>query len=102
MTLTANATVSGPLAYARMKDPPEQRSHMSERFGLFVIVVLGESVLAVVNGVAAADLRAAGSTVAMARFSLPALRTVGRRPPGWWRRAWPPPTGAGRRRLARW
>jgi low temperature requirement protein LtrA len=52
LAVTANAVISGPLAYARMRHPPVQVSHMPERFGLFVLVVLGESILAVVNGVA--------------------------------------------------
>jgi low temperature requirement protein LtrA len=48
-----NASISGPIAYARMRQPPVQVSHMPERFGLFTIVVLGEAVLAVVDGVRA-------------------------------------------------
>ena len=50
VALILNAAVSGPIAYARVRSVPQQVSHMPERFGLFVIVVLGESLLAVVNG----------------------------------------------------
>jgi low temperature requirement protein LtrA len=49
--LAANLLISGPIAYARMRSAPHQVSHMPERFGLFVIVVLGEAVLAVVNSI---------------------------------------------------
>ncbi len=51
VALTANILVSGPLAYAFVREVPRQVSHMPERFGLFAIVVLGEAVLAVVNSI---------------------------------------------------
>ena len=53
--LLLNAALSGPIAYARARSVPRQVSHMPERFGLFVIVVLGESLLAVVNGTIETD-----------------------------------------------
>lgn len=37
-------------AYVSTRDLPRQVSHMPERFGLFTIIVLGESVLAVATG----------------------------------------------------
>lgn len=37
-------------AYVSMPGIPAQVSHMDERFGLFTIIVLGESVLAVATG----------------------------------------------------
>lgn len=49
--LAVNAAVAGPLAYTWAGRAPVQRSHMPERFGLFTIVVLGEAVLAVANGI---------------------------------------------------
>ncbi|MEV6966234.1 low temperature requirement protein A [Hamadaea sp. NPDC051192] len=51
VALVVNSTVSGPLAYARMKNPPVQVSHMPERFGLFTLVVLGEAVWSTVAGI---------------------------------------------------
>jgi low temperature requirement protein LtrA len=43
-------------------------SHVTERFGLFFIIVLGESVVAVVAGIAGAHFSAATSVVAVAGF----------------------------------
>lgn len=51
LAVVVNAAISGPIAYARVSAPPRQTSHMPERFGLFALVVLGESVLAVINGI---------------------------------------------------
>ena len=45
---------NSPLTYATLPDLPSQVSHMPERFGLFTIIVLGESVVAV--GVALGEL----------------------------------------------
>jgi len=45
---------NGPVTYATIKQVPTQVSHMSERFGLFVIIVLGESIVSVAGGVAEA------------------------------------------------
>lgn len=42
---------NGPLTYLTIRQVPAQVSHMDERFGLFVIIVLGEAVVAVSAGV---------------------------------------------------
>lgn len=42
--------LSGPLAYLPGRDYPRQTSHMPERFSCFTLIVLGESVFAVVVG----------------------------------------------------
>jgi low temperature requirement protein LtrA len=72
VAVAANALISGPIAYARTHDPPTQVSHMPERFGLFVIVVLGESILATVNGASAISLEAGGVLIAVAGFAVAA------------------------------
>lgn len=41
---------NGPITYATIRSVPAQVSHMDERFGLFVIIVLGEAILAVASG----------------------------------------------------
>jgi low temperature requirement protein LtrA len=46
---------TGLVAYLRSRDVPQHRSHMPERFGLFVLIVLGESVIAVSTGTAASS-----------------------------------------------
>ena len=43
---------NGPITYLTIKTVPQQESHMDERFGLFVIIVLGEAIIAVASGVA--------------------------------------------------
>lgn len=43
--------VGSPIAYTTIRDVPAQVSHMPERFGLFIIIVLGETVLAVSKGI---------------------------------------------------
>ncbi|MEM6518387.1 MAG: low temperature requirement protein A [Cyanobacteria bacterium P01_C01_bin.70] len=43
---------NGPITYLTIKQVPAQASHMDERFGLFVIIVLGEAIVAVATGVA--------------------------------------------------
>ncbi|MBM0229640.1 low temperature requirement protein A [Micromonospora sp. ATA51] len=53
VALVVNAAIAGPLAYAVVRRAPTQKSHMPERFGLFTIVVLGDAVLAVANGIGA-------------------------------------------------
>jgi low temperature requirement protein LtrA len=68
VALVANAAISGPVAYARMRSQPAQVSHMPERFGLFTIVVLGETVLSVVAGIGSTDWRAASTVTAVAGF----------------------------------
>jgi low temperature requirement protein LtrA len=45
---------TGLVAYLRASDVPRHISHMPERFGLFVLIVLGESVIAVSVGTAEA------------------------------------------------
>lgn len=42
---------NGPITYATIRSVPTQVSHMDERFGLFVIIVLGEAIVSVANGV---------------------------------------------------
>lgn len=43
---------NGPITYLTIRNVPAQKSHMDERFGLFVIIVLGEAIIAVATGVA--------------------------------------------------
>ncbi len=43
---------NGPITYLTIRSVPAQVSHMDERFGLFVIIVLGEAIVAVATGVA--------------------------------------------------
>ncbi|MEO1445884.1 MAG: low temperature requirement protein A [Cyanobacteria bacterium J06635_11] len=43
---------NGPITHLTIRFVPQQESHMDERFGLFVIIVLGEAIIAVVSGVA--------------------------------------------------
>ncbi|MGF1524329.1 MAG: low temperature requirement protein A [Leptolyngbyaceae cyanobacterium] len=43
------------ITYLTIRNVPAQESHMDERFGLFVIIVLGEVIIAVANGVAETD-----------------------------------------------
>ncbi|MGD1896891.1 MAG: low temperature requirement protein A [Phormidesmis sp.] len=42
---------NGPITYLTIRNVPAQQSHMDERFGLFVIIVLGEAIIAVASGV---------------------------------------------------
>ena len=42
---------NGPITYLTIRKVPTQKSHMDERFGLFVIIVLGEAIIAVATGV---------------------------------------------------
>jgi low temperature requirement protein LtrA len=72
VALVANATICGPIAYARMREPPHQISHMPERFGLFTIVVLGEAVWSTVNGMALSGWNAAAVTIAVAGYVIAA------------------------------
>lgn len=46
---------NGPITYLTIRSVPTQKSHMDERFGLFVIIVLGEVIVAVATGVAGTD-----------------------------------------------
>jgi low temperature requirement protein LtrA len=68
----ANALISGPLAYARMRHAPEQNSHMPERFGLFLLIVLGEVILATINGIADVHLNGTGIATGLAGFAIAA------------------------------
>lgn len=42
---------NGPITYATIRSVPVQVSHMDERVGLFVIIVLGEAIISVASGV---------------------------------------------------
>ncbi|MFC4018182.1 low temperature requirement protein A [Micromonospora sp. GCM10011542] len=66
--LVLNATIAGPLAYALARAAPTQTSHMPERFGLFTIVVLGEAVLAVANGIDATGWRGVSVAIGIGGF----------------------------------
>ncbi|WP_262283110.1 low temperature requirement protein A [Micromonospora sp. MA102] len=68
VALALNAAMSGPLAYALASRAPTQKSHMPERFGLFTIVVLGEAVLAVANGIDASGWRPVSVAIGVAGF----------------------------------
>lgn len=46
---------NGPITYLTIRNVPTQKSHMDERFGLFVIIVLGEAMIAVATGVSQTD-----------------------------------------------
>ncbi|MEO0395137.1 MAG: low temperature requirement protein A [Cyanobacteria bacterium P01_A01_bin.137] len=46
---------NGPITYLTIRNVPMQKSHMDERFGLFVIIVLGEAIIAVATGVSQTD-----------------------------------------------
>ena len=46
---------NGPITYITIRNVPTQKSHMDERFGLFVIIVLGEAMVAVATGVSQTD-----------------------------------------------
>lgn len=59
---------NGPLTYATIKQVPTQISHMDERFGLFVILVLGEAVIAVATGVADTEWRWPATLAAVGGF----------------------------------
>ncbi|MEU4474844.1 low temperature requirement protein A [Micromonospora sp. NPDC023888] len=66
--LVVNATIAGPLAYALVRRAPTQTSHMPERFGLFTIVVLGEAVLSVANGIDATGWRGVSVAIGIGGF----------------------------------
>jgi low temperature requirement protein LtrA len=72
VALVGNAAISGPIAYARMRQAPSQVSHMDERFGLFSIVVLGETVLAVVRGLGTTEWALSATVTAVAGFVIAA------------------------------
>ena len=60
---------AGPFVYLTTRSRPTQVSHMSERFGLFVIIVLGESIIAVGAGVADTEWLWQGMVAATAGFA---------------------------------
>ncbi|SIN20473.1 low temperature requirement protein A [Micromonospora cremea] len=68
VALVVNAAIAGPLAYAVVRRAPTQKSHMPERFGLFTIVVLGEAVLAVANGIDATGWRGVSVAIGIGGF----------------------------------
>lgn len=51
---------------------PYDASHVPERYGLFTIIVLGEAVIAVANGVAGAEWRGTSAFAAVAGFGVAA------------------------------
>jgi low temperature requirement protein LtrA len=53
---------------AQLKRFPPHAEHLPERFGLFTIIVLGEAIIAVVNGVSEMDWSLASSLSAIAGF----------------------------------
>jgi low temperature requirement protein LtrA len=59
---------NGPITYATVRSVPAQASHMDERFGLFVIIVLGEAVLAVASGVADSNWQWRAALTALSGF----------------------------------
>lgn len=59
---------NGPLTYATIKNVPAQVSHMDERFGLFVILVLGEAVISVATGVSDTNWRVPALLTGFAGF----------------------------------
>lgn len=77
--VVANMSLSGPLAYRPRRhavvledrDYPRQTSHMPERFQSFTLIVLGESVLAVVIGLNRA-LRGSSAVTAVVGFVIAA------------------------------
>jgi low temperature requirement protein LtrA len=61
---------TGLVAYLRRADVPRHRSHMPERFGLFALIVLGESVIAVSLGTARSSWAASSVATAALGFVL--------------------------------
>jgi len=58
------------LGWRAMAAAPINAPHVIERFGLFFIIVLGESVVAVVAGIAGTHFSAAAAAVAVASFAI--------------------------------
>jgi low temperature requirement protein LtrA len=63
---------TGLVAYLRRREVPRHSSHMPERFGLFVLIVLGESVIAVSVGTAQAHWALESVATAVVGFALAA------------------------------
>lgn len=59
-----------PLSYITARHVPAQDSHMPERYGLFTIIVLGESILAVARGIADLDWQWQELMTALAGFCI--------------------------------
>ncbi len=68
--------ITGPVTHLTASKVPPQVSHMDERFGLFVIIVLGEAVVQVATGIADTRWHARGTVAAVAAFVLAAC--------AWW------------------
>jgi low temperature requirement protein LtrA len=64
--------LTGVAVYGGGAEVPRQRSHMPERFGLFTLIVLGESVIAVSVGTIHAEWAAVSLFTAAAGFALAA------------------------------
>lgn len=62
--------VSTPAVYATLPEAPAQRSHMDERFGLFTIIVLGETIVGVAAGTTDTDWQAAATVTGVAGFAI--------------------------------
>ncbi|MEV5611611.1 low temperature requirement protein A [Streptomyces sp. NPDC052225] len=60
------------LAGRRLADSPSDAEHLRERFGLFTIIVLGETVLGFTNGIVKADTDPAAALTGAAAFALAA------------------------------
>lgn len=63
---------NGPLTYLTIREVPAQVSHMDERFGLFVLIVLGEAVVAVSTGVADTTWNVSALLTALCGFCIAA------------------------------
>jgi low temperature requirement protein LtrA len=63
---------TGLVVYLRGADVPRHRSHMPERFGLFTLIVLGESIIAVSAGTARSDWALNSAATAALGFVLAA------------------------------
>ncbi|MEM6426986.1 MAG: low temperature requirement protein A [Cyanobacteria bacterium P01_D01_bin.128] len=59
---------NGPITYLTIRNVPRQKSHMDERFGLFVIIVLGEAMIAVATGVSETDWQWESALIGAAGF----------------------------------
>jgi low temperature requirement protein LtrA len=62
--------VTGPVVYAQRSTRTDHFSHMDERFGLFVILVLGEAIIGVSTGVAGAERHWPHMITAIGGFAL--------------------------------
>ena len=59
---------NGPVTHATIRQVPQRVSHMDERLGLFVIIVLGEAVVQVATGLADAEWRWQGTLTGVCGF----------------------------------